>query len=155
MKIHAADTKTTYTITLRSWEGTQWSPDCFDDLETNFPRDHVGRIPGNYATILSYSQAVKRLIEWWGSEVANANNDPEYCGDGLCACGKEWSLDVDETEGTVYFTTDREAGNIIEAFDSLDDARAAISDYYAEDKRNGDYIEGFYAITDAERITIE
>lgn len=154
MKIHAYDTNTTYTITLRSWDGAQWSPDCFDDLEQSFPKDHPDRIPGDFI-IVSTSDEVKNLIGWWRSEVKNANENPEYCGDGLCADGREWLFDVDQAEEHFYFITDREAGNVIDVFESIEDARAAIEEYYRTDKENGDYTPGFYTITNAARMTIE
>ena len=91
MIIRTTDTNELVTVELRSWEETQWSPDCFNDLECNFAAEHEFDEEQN--TLASKSE-VNDLIDWWQHEVDSANADPEYEGDGLCALGKEWTLDV-------------------------------------------------------------
>ena len=50
-----------------------------------------------------------------------------------------------------YQTRDRQAGNLIDDFDTLEEARAAIERYEADDKSNGVYEPDFYEVYDAER----
>ena len=45
-----------------------------------------------------------------------------------------------------FVTRDREAGNVIDEFADLDDAKAAVESYEDEDRKNGDYTENFYEI---------
>lgn len=45
-----------------------------------------------------------------------------------------------------FVTRDREAGNVIDEFDTLDDAQDAVESYESEDEKNGDYTEKFYEI---------
>lgn len=49
-----------------------------------------------------------------------------------------------------YITRDSEAGNVIDEFATLEEARAAIERYEAEDKKDGNYEPGFYEIYNAE-----
>ncbi|MGN0568815.1 MAG: hypothetical protein ACI4JR_09535 [Acutalibacteraceae bacterium] len=46
----------------------------------------------------------------------------------------------------MVFTADREAGNKIEAFSTIEEAKKAILEYEAEDKRDGTYTPDFYDI---------
>ncbi len=46
------------------------------------------------------------------------------------------------------FTADRECGNIIDRFETIEDAMNAIKSYEEEDKKNGDYTPDFYDIVD-------
>ena len=48
----------------------------------------------------------------------------------------------------MFYTTDREAGNKIEAFDTPEEAKKAIIAYEKEDKHNGIYEENFYSVVD-------
>lgn len=94
----------TVEIMLKHWCGGQnggYNPDCFDDLEPNFPESHPKRLDGDY-TILASDEDVNELIDWWTDEVDNANHG-EYDGDGLCCLtdeererGDEWALFVTE-----------------------------------------------------------
>lgn len=45
-----------------------------------------------------------------------------------------------------YYTADREAGNKIEAFDSIEEALKAIAAYEAEDMKDGTYTPDFYDV---------
>ncbi len=53
------------------------------------------------------------------------------------------------------FTADREAGNIIEQFETIEDAMKAIKAYEEEDKKNGDYTPEFYDIVDENNCSLE
>lgn len=45
-----------------------------------------------------------------------------------------------------FVTRDREAGNVIDEFADLDDAKDAVESYEDEDRKNGDYTENFYEV---------
>lgn len=49
-----------------------------------------------------------------------------------------------------FITRDREAGNEIERFETLEEARKAIADYEATDKADETYTEDFYEIYDSQ-----
>lgn len=49
-----------------------------------------------------------------------------------------------------YYTCDREAGNKIESFNTIEEARQAIKEYEEKDKKENIYEEDFYQIYDAE-----
>lgn len=49
-----------------------------------------------------------------------------------------------------YRTRDREAGNVIDSFETLEEARKAIKDYEETDKKEGTYTPDFYEIYDFE-----
>lgn len=53
------------------------------------------------------------------------------------------------------FTADREAGNIIEQFETIEDAIKAIKAYEEKDKKNGDYTPDFYDIMDENNCSLE
>lgn len=55
----------------------------------------------------------------------------------------------------LYYTADREAGNIIEWFDTLEEAREAIKEYEKQDQEEGSYTKDFYSILDNEKMLIE
>lgn len=106
-------------ILLRYWNGgwnSGHSPDCFSDLETNFPLANPN-VEGCGCAILANDKAVDELIDWWEEEVFSANkgynheiyeNDDEYMkygpeGECLAALtdrqrenGDEWILTVIE-----------------------------------------------------------
>lgn len=50
----------------------------------------------------------------------------------------------------MFYTQDREAGNIIDCFETYEEAIDAISKYEEEDKINGDYTPNFYEIKKGE-----
>lgn len=111
MDILAVDVMKVYSIALRSNDGyarrnvPMWSPDCFGDLECNFPINHPDRICGY---IVATKAEVEELVDWWESEVENANWDSDYEGEGLCADGMYWSLDVEENKfwGECFLTAE-------------------------------------------------
>lgn len=45
-----------------------------------------------------------------------------------------------------YYTADREAGNRIEAFNTIEEATQAIVAYEKEDKRDGTFTPDFYEV---------
>ena len=53
---------------------------------------------------------------------------------------------LESYDGAKFWTGDREAGNKIECFDTLEQAREAIAKYEESDKSEGIYEEDFYAI---------
>lgn len=54
-----------------------------------------------------------------------------------------------------YYTADREAGNKIEWFNTLDEAKQAIAAYEEEDKRDGTYTPNFYDIVNEDCESVE
>lgn len=46
----------------------------------------------------------------------------------------------------MYIIQDREAGNIISSFETLEDAEAELEQYEEEDKREGTWTPDFYEI---------
>lgn len=51
-----------------------------------------------------------------------------------------------------YYTRDREAGNIIERFNTRLEAEQAIADYEEEDRKKGYYSENFYEIVEESEL---
>lgn len=47
-----------------------------------------------------------------------------------------------------YIIRDREAGNFIDEFKTLAEAKNTLEDYEAEDKEDGTYTENFYEIVE-------
>lgn len=90
----------TVEITLNLWRGgwnAGYEPDCFNDLECNFPTMHPER-QDDYIIVTTESELTD-LIEWWASECATVNGGNE--GDCLAALtdeeierGDEWTLSV-------------------------------------------------------------
>ena len=48
---------------------------------------------------------------------------------------------------------DREAGNVITEFETLEEAKKELEKYEAQDKKDGVYVEDFYEIYDLEAHT--
>ena len=57
-------------------------------------------------------------------------------------------------ENNLYFTCDRESGNIIESFQTLEKAKNAIIDYEKEDKKDECFTENFYDVVDENRNSL-
>lgn len=56
----------------------------------------------------------------------------------------------------MYITRDREAGNEIERFETMEEAREAVKQYEKSDIEDGTYTEDFYEIYDSEsEVVIE
>lgn len=49
---------------------------------------------------------------------------------------------------------DREAGNVITEFDTVEEAKKELEKYEAQDKKDGSYTEGFYEIYDLDTHTV-
>ena len=49
-----------------------------------------------------------------------------------------------------YIIQDREAGNLIDTFDSMEMAEKALESYERDDRRDGVYVENFYEIVESE-----
>ena len=47
-----------------------------------------------------------------------------------------------------YLIQDREAGNVIDEFNNIDDAMYAMSAYEMQDKADGTYTQNFYEIVE-------
>lgn len=57
-------------------------------------------------------------------------------------------------ENEVVFTADREAGNKIEAFNTIEEALKAIAAYEAEDKKDGTYTPDFYDVVNEDHESV-
>lgn len=88
----------TVKISLRCWKGgwnAGYEPDCFDDLEVNFPIDHPARAEDDDTIILAPESDLAALIEWWhdACDTANAGYDHDEFPDDdaftadLLTCG--------------------------------------------------------------------
>lgn len=53
-----------------------------------------------------------------------------------------------------YYTADKEAGNKIEMFNSIEEAEKAIISYEEEDRREGTYTPNFYDIIDENSVSV-
>lgn len=72
MKFYLSDTGEHKEIAIRRWEGSNYSPDCFGDLEVNFPRTHYfDESKGAYSCT---SADYYKLVQWWTDEVTAWNN---------------------------------------------------------------------------------
>ena len=49
---------------------------------------------------------------------------------------------------------DREAGNVITEFDTVEEAKKELEKYEAQDKKDGVYVEDFYEIYDLDTNTV-
>lgn len=104
MRIYITDKGTTMDVTLCQWLDGQWSPDLFQDLETNVPRLHP---PGDDvdANASMNSTEYAAMIEWWEAEVSDYNaRRPSWFTENLSEDeaqaewdrGAEYSLDTEE-----------------------------------------------------------
>ena len=48
----------------------------------------------------------------------------------------------------MYVVRDREAGNVIEHFNTVEEAKKTLERYEEQDKKDGVYVEDFYEIYD-------
>lgn len=98
MTIKIKESGRSFEVRLQRWNGG-WEPDCFHDMETNFPREHESED----GSILATESEFEDLIDWWDTETDNANDGID--GDGLLGLteaereqGIEWCLFVKELE---------------------------------------------------------
>ena len=80
MKIYISDKKEIRTVTLREWEGGNWSQDMFQDMACNYRTDYPIN-PDNedemdcFATMTE--QQYNEEVKWWRDECRKYNNhDP-------------------------------------------------------------------------------
>lgn len=78
MTFFLSDTNEYKEITVREWNGSGYGPDCFGDLETNFPIIHK-MDEGSDAYICTASE-YDDLVEFWVEEI-RCMNDGEQ---GVC-----------------------------------------------------------------------
>ena len=76
----------TVEISLRYWNGgwnAGYDPDCFDDLEPNFPEQFTERAEDDDTIILAPESELAELIDWWKNErdTANAGYDHDEFAD--------------------------------------------------------------------------
>lgn len=107
MKIYINGTNEVRTITLRSWQNGNWSPDLFqdlaDDLHRAFPADDAAREAGADCTM--DEEEYRETVKFWQTEVElyNARDERSWFVEGLdseeCAAefarGIEYSLWAD------------------------------------------------------------
>lgn len=55
----------------------------------------------------------------------------------------------EESKMKKYLIQDREAGNVIEECDTLEEAEKVLAEYEAEDEKDGTYTPDFYEIVEA------
>lgn len=72
MKFYLTDTQEKKEITIRSWDGSGYGPDCFNDLETNFKDDHD--YDYDLDGFLCTSEEYEELKAWWIDEVDAMRN---------------------------------------------------------------------------------
>ena len=54
----------------------------------------------------------------------------------------------------MYVVRDREAGNVITQFETMEEAQKEIEKYEEQDKKDGVYVEDFYEIYDLDTNTV-
>ena len=69
MLIRITESQKTYSVTLKVWEDNQYSPDCFDDLEVNVPRNRP-EVDGAYEMP---QKDFDGLVGYWKSECEDFN----------------------------------------------------------------------------------
>ena len=72
MRFYLTDTREEKEITVRPWTGSGYGPDCFGDLETNFPQDHE-TVEGDTAYRCT-SDEYAELVDFWTEEVRCMND---------------------------------------------------------------------------------
>lgn len=76
MRIYINDTHEVRTITLRSWQNGSWSPDLFqdlaDDLPREYPADDAAREAG--ADCAMSDEDYRNTVDWWQREIELYNN---------------------------------------------------------------------------------
>lgn len=76
MKIYITDKNEVREITLRTWDGSNYSPDCFADLEDNLPRDYPISADDRWeydAACAMTDQNYRVTVEWWQDEIRGYN----------------------------------------------------------------------------------
>lgn len=84
MKFYLIDTQEEKEITVKSWNGSGYGPDCFNDLEVNFQEDHEMVDDGD--AYICTSKEYEELKDWWEEEIEAmnegrpGNEDMDYTG---------------------------------------------------------------------------
>lgn len=72
MKIYLKDTNECKKVEIRRWSDCGYEPDCFGDLEVNFPRSH--KFDQDKDAYVCSSTDYHKLVNWWEKEIAAWNN---------------------------------------------------------------------------------
>lgn len=84
MKFYLKDTAEEKEITVKSWNGSGYGPDCFNDLEVLFPMEHAEL--EDEETYICTSKEYEELKDWWEEEIKAmnegrpGNEDMDYTG---------------------------------------------------------------------------
>lgn len=84
MKFYLIDTQEEKEITVKSWNGSGYGPDCFNDLEVLFPMEHEEL--EDEETYICTSKEYEGLKDWWEEEIEAmnegrpGNEDMDYTG---------------------------------------------------------------------------
>lgn len=80
MNIYITDKNETREIQLKSWDGSNWSPDCFADIADSLPTDY----PISYddsvehdASAAMTDEEYRAEVAWWEKEIAKYNDHDE------------------------------------------------------------------------------
>lgn len=83
-------------VSLKMWNGSDWSCDCFQDLECNFAQDH--EVDDETGDIACTEEELNDLISFWEGEVENVNvgrySEVLSLTEEELEEGYEWSLEV-------------------------------------------------------------
>lgn len=121
-------------------------------------------VAGDEELFTDKKMAVKEANEHWEHLTDKEKEEMEYCHVVGFECSEEefeemkengynekyWVSDVWSMGGFRFITRDREAGNEIERFETLEEAKQAVVDYEATDKADKTYTEDFYEIYDSQ-----
>lgn len=87
MKIYITDTHEVRTVTLRSWQNGSWSPDLFQDLADDLPREYLADDAAREAgaDCAMSDEDYRDTIAWWEREVDlyNARDERSWFVEGL------------------------------------------------------------------------
>ena len=89
---------------------------------------------------MKFNEDVKVSIE--------AQHILEEAKDGMIEPASDENGKNGERSRSRFITRDREAGNRIEGFSTLDEAKAAINAYEEEDRQQGTYEPDFYEVAE-------
>ena len=88
MKFYLTDTREEKEITVKSWNGSGYDPDCFYDLEIMFPTEHE-KVNGGEAYMCT-SEEYEEVKEWWTEEIEAMNaGRPGNDGTDYSKCSNE------------------------------------------------------------------
>lgn len=73
---------------------------------------------------------------------------------GMYRCQVRETSARKENKKMKYYTADKEAGNKIEAFNTVEEALKAIAAYEAEDEKNDTYTPDFYDVVNEDHESV-